>query len=159
MENIYLRRLRYWAKKWGGSIEETGNLYWPSVQTAPFDDLFGVNFKKKIIYYRNDALEKRGQPYFIAGIIHEMGHVFASRLSVNKSKEYNFFGWEYNLARQIRFPIKEWRYGNRDYVIDEEYAHDVKQISDKDFRRFVKEIIARAMKHKLIVDSKCVAIR
>ena len=106
---------------------------------APFTDAHGLWWRKKIIY----AVRGREN---VNGIIHEMGHVFASAhhpdCSCGKCHEWNWFGWEIALARQID-AVPTWSYHNAEYIIDDR-GHTWGKLSPEKRRRVVADRLARA---------------
>lgn len=66
---------------------------------APFDIRVGLDYDQKVIYVREAALADG--PSVLCPIMHEMGHVFASSVAPNDSKETDFLGWEYALAKTL----------------------------------------------------------
>jgi hypothetical protein len=82
---------------------------------APFNAGLGCLWKRRVIVW---------DPWFIrtvadaAEVIHELGHVFASRSPPNDklTNETNFLGWEYALARKLKC-VKAWLAGMRDYGV------------------------------------------
>jgi hypothetical protein len=63
----------------------------PGISEAPFtSNVLGVNYRKRIVYHSDNP--EPGE------LIHEMGHIFASRKNTTWAEEFAFFGWEYRLA-------------------------------------------------------------
>ncbi len=52
-------------------------------------------------------------------LIHEMGHVLACKEHPLESKEFDFLGWEYAVARYIKAPIEEWYENMKNYQVDD----------------------------------------
>jgi hypothetical protein len=74
-------------------------------------DVHGLEWRKKIIYVVRGRVS-------VGHVIHEMGHVFADRHPPDNSKccEWNWFGWEMAVARQIG-AWATWSRHNADYYI------------------------------------------
>ncbi len=89
--------------------------YGEGLNKSPSTFGHGLLWRQKIIY----TVHGRGN---VNGIIHEMGHVFASPhhpgCACYECHEWNWLGWEIILARQIGvMPL--WSYHNADYnVVD-----------------------------------------
>jgi hypothetical protein len=85
---------------------------------APFTSAHGLHWGKKIIY----AVRGREE---VGGIIHEMGHVFASchhpEHSCAECHEWDWFGWEIALARQID-ATRTWSRNNVNYSTKSKYG-------------------------------------
>ena len=165
-----LRKLKMLAHKWGGSIvqvseeeyealrfaqdfEPNGTLRHSShpsrLSDAPFSShLLGVIYSEKKIVYAE------GPPWY--EFIHEMGHVFASTSISSMSKEYDFFGWEYAMARSLK-AVKEWLIGNKDYSVGE--GDDLSAVSPKEVRKILKERLSVAVSLGLVVNGEPVALR
>lgn len=121
-ECIHLLRKR--CKEWGGNLVElsdeefktlsrrAGEWAWGSAMwsNAPFSshDL-GVKWTNKEVVYCGDVQWTE--------IVHEMGHVFASKNNPDRSSEFDFFGWEHALCLELGLPVQEWIDGNKDYVV------------------------------------------
>lgn len=116
------------ANSWNGQIiklssTDFGKIPWARVSRtlpitaatdiwfeAPFsygNSLTGVNFRDKIVVYKGDA------PW--PNILHEMGHVFATTANPALCAEDDFFGWEYQIGKNI--DLDEWLKYNKDYRI------------------------------------------
>ena len=108
-KNSYLIYLFDLIKLWGGSISMIDNnrtwslLYrncdFSESPTSP--NSLGINFNKKILY-----IDSRNN-ISIENLIHEMGHLFASKYSPNSNKcdETLFLGWEFSLYRLLDLNI------------------------------------------------------
>jgi hypothetical protein len=51
-------------------------------------------------------------------LVHEMAHTFASKHPPDKADDWEFFGWEYAVARYVG-DVETWRRSNVDYQIEE----------------------------------------
>lgn len=82
---------------------------------APFNAGLGCLWKRRVIVC---------DPWFVrtvsdaAEVIHEMGHVFASRTPPNDklTDETDFLGWEYALARKLKC-VGAWLAGMKNYGV------------------------------------------
>lgn len=63
-----------------------------------------------------------------SGILHEMGHLLFDPYDVFDGYEFNWFGWEWLLAKKFGFE-DQWRYENGGYCV-----HD-RQERNKEFRK------------------------
>ena len=109
METTAYKKLAALAKRLGGQIIPTDGPWegekWETFpknmgrrgwSTAPFCANIGVYWAKKVI-----AHKKVG--FSTAGLVHEMGHVFASKTPPNAkdTDEVDFLGWEVTLAASL----------------------------------------------------------
>ena len=110
------------------------------VTESPFTSAHGIHWKRKIIY----AVEGREE---IGSIIHEMGHVFADRHHPysNKCSEFEWFGWEVAVARQIG-PYRVWSRQNGDYATDERGGAEWSSLSTPERRALVLARLGHAQK-------------
>jgi hypothetical protein len=96
-------KLKEIAQGWGGNIIKlTKNRfddYW-NITSAPFSCYLGINYEARKIYYV-------GTPH-PCDIIHEMGHIFASKKPPEEAYEWDFFGWEYLLARKVGLSLNRF---------------------------------------------------
>lgn len=115
-----LRRLQALCRQWGGQLvnrrserfwsEEDGFPHWPGgpIEFAPFARGLAVQWDAMQVFYRSSTQ--------IAGMIHEMGHVFACPLPPNESDEFDFFGWEYAMAIKLEV-VDQWTADNKNYSL------------------------------------------
>lgn len=100
------------ARALGGDIREDDWLDYPdtppSIAACPFDQHLAIDHERKRVLYR-------GQPG-LGGIPHEMGHVFASTKAPRDSEEWEFFGWEYLIAKRAGVAA-EWFASSMTYQI------------------------------------------
>jgi len=149
------------ANKWGGKFETLSKPETTSTNTylairenfehrgfefAPFalpKHILGINFSKKIIVFNLNTI-------LWGNLIHEMGHVFASKFRPLHSNEWSFFGWEYIVAKYIKGSINVWYEHNYDYVIDDT-ADDLTIKSATPYQRLeiIHERIKFALENKL----------
>src|SRR5262249_22242053 len=88
---------------------------WTGLHDSPFTCAHGLHWRKKIIY----AVRGREE---VGSIIHEMGHVFAAQhhpeRSCGECHEWNWFGWEIAIARQVDAG-RTWSRQNHNYQTGE----------------------------------------
>lgn len=122
-EHAALQRL---AQSWGGSLE-----FFPHDVDFPFPrDSDPCPFESRL-YVQYDRMRiVSSESTSWVSIIHEMGHVFASRVVPDKSDEVMFFGWEYLVAKKIRANIGAWKRGQAGYSIGAEVLGMVRATSD-----------------------------
>lgn len=117
---IYVKRLAAKCASWGGELRVMPPSLWRGLireaqntvgglEVAPFDSLHGVDWGAKVVY----AVDKYVD---IGAVIHEMGHVFASMAPPNTSTEFDFFGWEVALARELGC-YRQWSTGSASYSV------------------------------------------
>lgn len=163
---MILERLRQLCVHWGGSLdaieaEAFRALVEDSYSTrkkrtffgAPFADGLGVNWEAKRVLYVPDEPQVT-----IAGIIHEMGHVFACAEPPEKSQEVQFFGWEYTVAKLVRHPVAQWAKENKDYVLTVD-GQEVGGLTAWGLRVQLRDRVQVATDLGLIVAKRPVAIR
>ena len=79
--------------------------------TAPFCDYLGSKYKDKKIFHTNQT--------HWAHIVHDMGHVFASKKNFSESDEFSFFAWELALVKDIKGSTRSWSISNHNYRVFE----------------------------------------
>ena len=112
-----LSTLKNLCKKWGGSLVEVSQTDYDKLNAssethseAPFTSgRLGVNYSEKRVVY-SGKLD-------VGELIHEMGHVFASKVEPAKCPEFDFFGWEYLVAKKVG-ALAEWFRSSKDYCVD-----------------------------------------
>lgn len=109
-------KLMVWVEQAGGSVvihnkpaqqRHRGNRWvyenrtWALVSVSPFDESCGIRWGKKELHCCFGTS--------IGSLIHEAGHIFASRLPPNhpKCEETRFFAWEWALAKKLDIE-QEW---------------------------------------------------
>lgn len=113
--SVRVKKLQALALSWGGQVIGLSKLEFEeaelkeSYSEAPFSaNNLGVIWEEKKIVFSGDVHWYE--------LVHEMGHVFASRVCPYEADEVSFFGWEYALAKQLR-GVSEWKEQNKDYAI------------------------------------------
>lgn len=86
------------------------------INQAPFDPNYSVDWCKGIIYAVKESLT-------ISPLLHEMGHVFASKFPPfhEECNELTWFGWEYAFAKRLKL-VSEWITENYHYGLG--YLYD-----------------------------------
>jgi hypothetical protein len=116
-----LEHLQAMARDWGGEIVhaprafgETPDIFESSrgdrIWYCPFDKGFAIEFDDRRILTRDAAPN-------LGSLIHEMGHTFACASVPSKSREFEFFGWEYVVARKAGC-LEEWLASNAEYRLE-----------------------------------------
>lgn len=92
--------LARWATLHGGRIAKVDESTWhhiehfrPTISHAPFSSKCGVVWETKEIIY-TESISFRN-------IVHEMGHIFISKVPPKESTDVSWFGWEYLIAKFI----------------------------------------------------------
>jgi hypothetical protein len=147
--NCAVKRCKVIARHLGGDIKVIDHLKFDSklLTPCPFSNNLGVNWEKKIVYV---SMVAAGSD--IHGIIHEMGHVFASRKPPANSKEYDFFGWEYVVAISIG-ALFEWDKGSYNYYIDDSCLYTWGKLSVDKKDALIRERLEYAAKNKIVSKS------
>ena len=123
----------------GGSYRGSNGCY-----GAPFSgSLLGVNFPKKRILWAED--------FRWCDTIHEMGHVFASKLNPEKSDEWTFFGWEYAVCLHIGGNEAEWKAASGSYSLGREFRNsDFGTLTPRRQEKLLAERLAYAKENGLV---------
>lgn len=91
--------------KWLRSCEKT-------LRQAPFTNDLAVNWEKRQIVYSGD---KHPWPH----LVHEAGHLLATRFTPENSNELHFLGWEMAFVQHLKLSMEYWHKNNSDYGIDQ----------------------------------------
>lgn len=122
-DSVTLTRLNVFATKHGVELkkvtkEDILSLERESAQkrtsareynAAPFDNYLGINWDKKIVYYVDDVQWP--------AIIHELGHLLATKKRPWECVEFDFFGWELAVVSEIGGSIDRWLESNHEYGV------------------------------------------
>jgi len=151
-----LRTLNEVIRSWGGSLLIVDELPKKDKDfgSAPFawNDL-GVNYPKKTIYlaFKAIALEN-----VVGGIIHEAGHIFATKTPPDELVDESFFmGWEFVLARKVDL-LDEWFRSMRDYMIS---GRDFGYENIDEQTDIIEEYVGRSRERGLIRGEEPIAVR
>lgn len=159
-----LHRMTAKVSRWGGKlirvdgqfIEKAAMKPTNQIQFPPSSSALACNWDKREIYYCTDDFDRS---WDIAGIIHEMGHVFACKKRPEDCVEDDFLGWEYVLARELHM-LRRWMYNLDGYHYTFENRDlDMGAIGPGTFQRIMNERVDWAMATGLIKDGRSVAIR
>lgn len=145
---------------WGGALigddispeDENG------LSDAPFSMFFCVNHYTKRVYYNPEVLS---YPQEAAGVIHELGHVFACHDLPKDSEEFDFFGWEWALAREVDM-LDEWLKSIDSYTLPAsagDFTEDFGTLSPEEQSDVIEERVQHAQRLGLVNDDKPVCIR
>lgn len=121
-----IQRLAQHCRQWGGVLVEWSNEQFDAIKGDRFRPLRrGWSFAPfesadVAIHWRSKTIAIPFGFRRWPSIVHEMGHVFASKRPPQSSSEYVWIGWEIALARTI--DLREWLCN--DYVIDFTYGRD-----------------------------------
>lgn len=155
-----LQRLGELCRMWGGELRVLGHVdefdkYFPERDPfdhgtvygrskSPFAEWHGIDWRKKRI------VTVHGQAK-INAVIHEMGHVFASRHhpdSGDGDAEFDFFGWEVAVAKMVG-AFRTWSAGNNSYSVTDD-GDSWGNCAGHKRRRIIVERVARARELKLL---------
>ncbi len=107
-------KLRRLCRRWGGDLRcVTSDEFEQLKQTrafyeAPFTHRdIGVIWSRKLVVYAGEIAWVEA--------IHEMGHVFASRMNPDHANELLFLGWEIAMVDHIKGDFPTWLAGNKEY--------------------------------------------
>lgn len=141
------------AQRWGGKVVHLTDqqFYYigrqPGVSSAPFTGWLAVDYDKKTVYCLDPTWYN---------LLHEMGHVFASRLPPRQSSDFDFLGWEWVVARQLK-GVRKWLTGNADYGVGPEA--DLGDLTPAQVHVLLKERLEEAVRQGLVVNGKAVSVR
>jgi hypothetical protein len=116
-----------------------------NVHVAPFTGDLAVDWaKRKILFYGN----KHPWPH----LVHEAGHLLASKVTPDNSNEISFLGWEVSVVKHLNLSMEYWVKNNSDYGIDEKLYADIGALArvPQDFEDYMKKHIDYAKKHKMV---------
>jgi hypothetical protein len=151
---VGLAKLRELTRSWGGGIVEVPfrDPLWnrESISAAPFCFKLGVDYKEKTIFMVEGAE--------LGSIIHEMGHIFASRWCPAESAEYNFFGWEFMVAVKLGL-VDEWLDTTGDYTVGGNKTVEFCEMTIDEQSDLIEERVQHARKIGLVVGEEPIAIR
>ena len=125
-EDVTLSRLQDLARSWGGELVETSSEKLKSLgldsmkkskelreyYESPFSDSYSLG----ILLEEFKVLYVPGRVHW-SDIIHEMGHIFATKMPPYRVDEWGFFGWEYAVAIHVGGELSEWLRNNGDYAV------------------------------------------
>lgn len=142
-------QLRKLCHRWGGEFVELSQSAYDDVRhfkgeqkrvfgphrgpfyEAPFSsERLGVFWKARKLVYSGDV--------YWTEVIHEMGHLFASSKNPDRSDEFNFFGWEYLLAKRVGDP-EEWIKTNRHYGVSHRGSEEFGSLNPKEQKQLLAE--------------------
>lgn len=159
-----LHRMTSKVESWGGKLIKVERSFIekaamkPVVENyfPPSSNALACNWSKREIYYCTDDFDRS---WDIAGIIHEMGHVFACKKHPEDCVEDDFMGWEYLLARELHM-LRRWTCNLDGYHYTFEGKDlDMGNVGHVTFQRIMNERVDRAMAAGIIQDGRPVAIR
>ena len=162
-------RLFELIRSWGGDVESCSREQWSKLmeenrKTAgpiafcPFNSWCGVNYETKTLHLDQTQVPDIGT------LIHETGHIFASPSEPWCSNEFQFFGWEYAMAKRLKC-VLDWEKSTGAYGIDQTiggtYFDEFCELADHpDIKaRFLVEKLDEAWERGLIVGMEPVSIR
>lgn len=154
-DDVVLARLRDVVAGWGGTfqtltLKQYVDLWardWdremPQLSEAQASSCeLGVNWTSKTLFHTG--------PVIWADLVHEMGHVFAAREPIDDQAEGTFFGWEYQLVRQVGADLGVWRRANDEYVVDFEGKSSGKELTDDQWSRMLAARVLESRAHGLL---------
>ena len=119
------KKLQGYARRWGGDIVKVTQTGFKRSKCgiAPFTDWdLGCKHSTKTVFFSSHC-EPDDIEAYATGIIHEMGHVFASKVAPNRQKpsaEFDFFGWEVLLAEKIGLTRQQFYKGQAEYAVNDQ---------------------------------------
>lgn len=86
------------------------------VNYAPASNALAIHWQRKYLYVAQEHVRRSVNSETIGGIIHELGHLIASRRPPEDAQEVDFLGWEWLLARKLGLR-RTWGVWMQDYVM------------------------------------------
>jgi len=117
---------------------------------CPFRDGIGVCHSAQVVLVDKHFLQEE---FWLATLIHELGHVLASKEKPDRSREFDFLGWEIAFARKVR-GLNDWIKGNQDYCIDWHDHLEFKELPRNKRKEFFDQRIA-VSRRKGMLDANC----
>lgn len=138
-----VKKLQALARSWGGDIRtisdedfdaltEEGGFY-----EAPF-----AGYKLGVDWPKRHVLSVRAPRW--PDVIHELGHLFATKDDPIKADEYGFFGWEYRLAVFIGGNLRTWVKNNHHYMVNDGEFGDFGELPPKRREQLLLERVQAA---------------
>lgn len=165
-----LAKLQRMAKRWGGEVVvETTRRFDPmhpylildrvDVSTAPFDSYYAINWHERRVLIDPVVAGRVSIP----SVIHEMGHVFASRRSPNNLRcdETSWLGWEYLIAKRVGCIMADWHGWHDGYGLGSLYdGYDYGALSKREQQEAITYAIAAGKHHgNITADGRPRAVR
>ena len=100
-----VQKLTRIARSWGGDVVR--------ITAEQYSAIFPGGFSSaRPGFYENPFINKRFGTHpatkrllyvdeYWTGFVHELGHLFATKDTPNEAEEWDFFGWEYCLAKKV----------------------------------------------------------
>lgn len=126
-------RLRRKARNFGGDIRHVTEPEFRAmrIDSAPFTKWsLGVHPRAKQVIF-TDCCKPSCVELFAIGLIHEMGHVFATTRHPRNADEVDWLGWEMAMARKIGLTDVQFCRGHYDYVILTDDATELGEYSSR----------------------------
>ena len=95
-----IRELAKWCKAHDGALVDVPRHVVEQHQMHRYCTDRAIDWPNRVIYYDADTV-------LAAALIHEVAHVFASRVPPDKTDDADLVGWEYALARRMRV-VEVW---------------------------------------------------
>lgn len=149
-----LEALSQWAEARGATV------LWGRIdphRRAPFSNYVGCDWHANTAYVHPVEGPNRRMCEVVTGLIHELGHLFCEDVEPEHSAEYDWFGWEYALAKKIGLSDEDFIDGNEDYNVDG-FLRTVADLNDDEFSELVRDRTDEAVKRGYIVDGKPIAL-
>lgn len=104
------------VKGWGGSVEMVPQM---TLEGFEGDETFSMSpaADGMGVFYGDRRVIHDGRAHW-ADLIHEAGHVFACPEVPSASQEFDFFGFEYAVARKLHAPLDRWHDRLGSYQVD-----------------------------------------
>lgn len=116
---MQITKLRSLCKTLGGDLVELTSKQFDHKHSKTFYECpfaraqLGLDFSKKHVLYTTEHV-----PPEWPEIIHEMGHVFASKKAPPFSDEWSFLGWEYATCLHLCGDVEVWKRNMSDYNVE-----------------------------------------
>lgn len=100
---------------------------------SPFTSHLGISWRDRVLYVRSSRLR---DPLTVGGMIHELGHILATKVAPGPSEELDFVGWEWQAAKLCEV-LPQWYRSMHPYGTD--MCLNFGSLSRKDKLKFLRK--------------------
>ncbi len=140
---LIVLRLRRFARKFGADVVLDSNPSDGDWSPAPFSLYLSIDWFTKRVAVDPDLPATEA-----AAIVHELGHILATRDTPQGSDEWSFFGWEWRVACTCGIE-RAWLQSCRDYALGD--CREVGELSTLQVQEVLSER-CRAARRKGLLD-------
>lgn len=145
-------RIRLFAERHGVTVSVVARV--PAIHEAPFLHTVGLDWDALVLYVDDSAT---ADPGTIGAMIHEMGHLIATRTRPDFARELDFTAWEWFVAGRLRV-LRAWMSHMSNYCIDT--GNEFGELDRCGRLAFLRRMVERGRKAGNIgVDGRLVMLR